>query len=69
MFELELYQSSRYMVSVARFPVTINHLQERLYLQATVTNEPLLSTKADGCWVSDVHDINDERKYDIIQNR
>lgn len=67
-FELELYQSSRYMVSVARFPVTINHLQERLYLQATVTNEPLLSTKADGCWVSDVHDINDERKYDIIQN-
>lgn len=68
LFELELFQSARFVTPVARFPVTVRHIQERMYLQATITNEPLLSTKADNCWLSDINDNNDVRKYNIILN-
>lgn len=68
LFDLELFQTAEYVIPVARFPVSVKHPQERLYLQATVTNEPLLSTKAESCWLSDIHDNNDDKKYDIIQN-
>ena len=69
MVDLELFQSAQFMTPVARFPVTVKHPDKRLYLQATITNEPLLSTKAESCWLSDVRDMTDERKYIIIQNR
>ena len=69
LFDLELFQTDQYVVPVARFPVSVKQSRERLYLQATVTNEPLLSTKAESCWLADIHDSSNEKKYDIIQNR
>ena len=67
--QLELFQSERFITPVARFPVTVRHSEDRLYLQATITNEPLLSAMVESCWLSDILDAMDVRKYVIIQNR